>query len=156
MKRSAQVLALVVLAFFLLVGAAFAPTSNEITLNTSKTCYASGDTVAFTLTNASDSVLWMPHLPVWSIHDVSADSLVYPLFVYWMYVSLDTSASATYKWDQRDYHGTQVSAGSYLVEVGGTLGMLGPGVSVADTFDIGGASGAVPETWGRVKSFWGK
>jgi len=156
MYRSTQVFTLLILAFLVLVGPVLAGTSNGITLNTSQTCYASGDTVSFTLTNASDSVLWVPHIPVWSIRDVAADSLIYPFFVFWSYVSLDTSQSASYTWDQRDYHGTQVSTGSYLVEVGGTLGLSGPGVSVADTFDIGGSSSTVPETWGWLKSLFGK
>ena len=110
--------------------------------------------MSFTLANNSDSVLWVSHIPVWSIRDVSADSLVYPLSVFWGYVSLDTSESATYTWDQRDYHGTQVTAGTYLVAVSGTLGMLGQAVAVADTFDIGGASATIPDSWGTLKSRW--
>lgn len=39
--------------------------------------------MAFTLANSSGSVLWVSHIPVWSIRDASADSLVYPLFVFW-------------------------------------------------------------------------
>jgi hypothetical protein len=154
MKRFSQVFALVLLSSLVLISPAFAPTTSEITLNTSRACYASGDTVAFTLTNNSDSVFWVSHLPVWSIRDVAADSLVYPLFVYWVFVSLDTNQSATYQWNQRDYHGTQVPAGTYLVRVSGTLGKLGQAVTVADTFDIGGASQTVPDSWGSVKSRW--
>ena len=156
MTRLVQVLALLVAASAVLVSPALAPTNSEVTLNTSQTCYASGDTVAFTLANNSDSVLWMNRMPVWSIRDVSADSLIYPLYVYWVYVSLDTNESATYQWDQCDYHGNQVAAGTYLVKVSGTLGLAGPGVTVADTFDIGGASPVESETWGRLKSLWRK
>jgi len=154
MKCTAQVVFLALLGSLVFISPALAPTVSEISLDTSQSCYASGDTVSFTLANDSDSVLWVSHIPVWSIRDVSADSLVYPLFVFWGYVSLDTSESAVYQWDQRDYHGTQVPAGTYLVKVGGTLGMLGPAVTVADTFDIGGASATIPDSWGNLKSRW--
>ncbi|HVP57672.1 MAG TPA: hypothetical protein VMU02_06205, partial [bacterium] len=80
--------------------------------------------------------------------------LIYPYFVFWVYVSLDTSQSQAFYWDQKDYHGNQVANGTYVVKVSGTLGMYGPAVTVADTFDIGTTSALQPATWGSLKSGW--
>ncbi|HVP58416.1 MAG TPA: hypothetical protein VMU02_09985, partial [bacterium] len=69
MKRLAKGLLLATVALLLLASYAVAPTQSGISLTTSHDCYVSGDSVAFTLANGSDSVFWVNHTPVWSIRD---------------------------------------------------------------------------------------
>ena len=97
-----------VLAAMIAVAAA-ASAQDSVTLETSEYCYTVGDTVSFTLTNNRDSTIYMPHSPVWSIWDVSADTLIFPSPVFWIIVPLGPDSSETYDWPQIDYHLNQVS-----------------------------------------------
>ena len=127
-----------------------------VTLEASASCYAVGDTVAFTLANDRDSTIWMPHDPVWSIWDTSADTLIYPYYVFWVIVSLGPDSSATYQWPQIDYHFNQVAQGNYAVNVGYSkrLEPWNAGNTVTDTFYIGGASMVEPGTWSGIKALY--
>jgi hypothetical protein len=144
-----------VLAAMLAVVAA-ACAQDSVTLETSEYCYTVGDTVSFTLTNNRDSTIYMPHSPVWSIWDVSADTLVYPSTVFWVIVPLGPDSSETYTWPQIDYHFNQVSQGNYSVEVGYSPQMVpwDPSYTVTDTFYVGGASALELGTWGGIKALY--
>jgi hypothetical protein len=146
--------ALIAVAVVLLGSVAALPFRQEVTLQTSAGCYAVGDSVRFTLSNGLDSTIYFTHLPVWSIWDDAADTLVFPLFVFWVITGLGPDSSATYAWDQRDYGGNQVAAGTYRVEVDYNLGQPGTGATVADTFLIGGQSPTQLTSWGAIKSMW--
>ncbi len=127
-----------------------------VTLNASQSCYAVGDTVAFTLYNGRDSTIYMPHDPVWSVWDATADTLVFPSTVFWVIVPLGPDSSATYLWPQIDYHLNQVSAGNYAVDVGYSKRMdpWDASHTVTDTFYIGGASRIEPGTWSSIKALY--
>jgi hypothetical protein len=153
MKQIVRALPAVLALLILMASSAFAPTEDDLSLATSAVCYAIGDTVAFTLTNNSDSVFGVPYCPPWSIGDAAAESLIYPSKVFQVLYYLGPHRSETYYWNQKDYHANQVTAGTYAVMVIGTLGELGPVVSAADTFDIGCAA-TVSHTWGRIKTNW--
>jgi hypothetical protein len=139
-----------------LAGAATVAAQGSVTLETSDYCYTVGDTVSMTLTNNRASRIYMPHSPVWSIWDVSADTLIYPSTVFWIIVPLGPDSSETYKWPQIDYHLNQVSQGSYWVEVGYSNQMepWDPSNTVTDTFYIGGASNTDRGTWGGIKALY--
>lgn len=128
----------------------------EVTLDASRSCYAVGDTVAFTLYNGRDSTIYMPHDPVWTIWDASADTLVFPSAVFWVIVPLGPDTSATYHWTQIDYHLNQVSAGSYAVSVTFSRRMEPWDAShtVTDTFYVGGASVEEQGTWSSIKALY--
>jgi hypothetical protein len=147
--------ALVALAVVLLGSLAAVPDRQEVTLQTSAECYAVGDTVRFTLTNGLDSTIYFPCLPVWSIWDNTADTLVYPQIVLWVITGLGPDSSETYAWDQRDYGGSQVATGTYRVEVRYSR-QMDPWnlVSVADTFQIGGPTPTESMSWGALKALW--
>ena len=136
--------------------AAAASAQDSVTLETSEYCYTVGDTVSFTLTNNRDSTIYMPHSPVWSIWDVSADTLIFPSPVFWIIVPLGPDSSETYDWPQIDYHLNQVSQGSYAVEVGYSpqLEPWDPSYTVTDTFYVGGASPVELGTWGGIKALY--
>ena len=127
---------------------------DEVTLQTSSASYCPGDTVFFTLANASDSSFWMTADPPWSVWDDAADTLMFPLYAVWLMHSLGPDSSVTYRWDQRDFHGTQAPTGAYYVKITGSLGMGGPGVTVADTFGITGATLSNHASWGSLKAEW--
>jgi hypothetical protein len=139
-----------------LAGFAIASAQDSVSLETSEYCYTVGDTVSFTLTNNRDSAIYMPHLPEWSIWDVSGDTLVYPSTVFWIIVSLGPDSSDTFYWPQIDYHLNQVSQGSYWVEVtySPQLEPWNPNYTVTDTFYVGGASTTEPGTWGDIKALY--
>jgi hypothetical protein len=115
-----------------------------------------GDTVDFTLANGRDSTIWMPHDPVWSIWDATADTLIYPYYVLWVIVSLGPDSSVTYQWPQIDYHLNQVSQGNYAVNIGYSKRMNPWDAShtVTDTFYIGGPSRVEPGTWSSIKALY--
>ena len=113
MKSCKSLFAAIIVVAVVLVGFQAASGQGTVTLEASSDCYAVGDTVRFTLMNGSDSTIYMPHSPVWSVWDASADTLVFPALVLWIIVGLGPDSSATYQWPQIDYHLNQVSQGPY-------------------------------------------
>ncbi|MGD9140454.1 MAG: hypothetical protein PVJ42_02835 [bacterium] len=156
MNQYARVLLIIAAAAIVMPGFGAASADGTVTLLASDDCYAVGDTVSFTLANGLDSAIHMPHVPVWSVWDTGADSVVYPQDVFWVVVSLPADSSATYKWPQIDYHLNQVSQGLYRVKVtySPTLEPWNPSFTVQDSFYVGGASDVELRTWGRVKSLY--
>jgi len=146
----------VLVPIFMLAVCFTAVAQGSVTLETSEACYAVGDTVSFTLYNGRDSTIYMPHDPVWSVWDASADTLIYPQFVLWVSVPLGPDSSLTYDWPQIDYHLNQVSQGNYAVSVGYSKRMSPWDAShtVTDTFYIGGASRVEPGTWSGIKALY--
>lgn len=156
MNRCARPFLLMFAAAIVFAGFGGASADGTVTLLASDDCYAVGDTVSFTLTNDLDSAIYMPHLPVWSVWDAGADSVVYPQDVFWVVVSLPGDSSATYEWPQTDYHQNQVSQGLYRVKVtySPTLEPWNPSFTVQDSFYVGGASDVEARTWGKIKSLY--
>jgi hypothetical protein len=154
MRSVLAVCSIVVIVALAIAGSVASSGRGSVTLQTSASSYCSGDTVSFTLANDTDSSLWLIYAPPWSVHSVSPDSLIVPLYVYWLYWSVGPDSSITYTWNQKDYHGNQVPQGSYYVKVSGSLGQQGQAVTVVDTFSVTGASGAVPTSWGGLKAGW--
>ena len=155
MRLATRLSLAVAVCCLLLAGTAATSSRSDMTIETDAASYCSGDTVCFTITNNSDSLLWISNLPGWTVWDASADTLIYPLYVLWVMWSIDSDSSATGCWPQIDYHLNQVPAGQYYVKTDGVLGTGGPGVSAADTFSITtGASPAEEESWSTIKSFW--
>jgi len=154
MRSATGLVAVVMIAAVAVAGSVVSSSRDEVTLRTSAASYCTGDTVFFTLANASDSSFWMSAEPPWSVWHDAADTLIYPLYVLWLMHSLDPDSSVTYFWDQRDYHGTQAPTGTYCVKITGTLGMGGSGVTAADTFSISGATPSNRASWGSLKAGW--
>lgn len=156
MKSCKSLFAAIIVVAVVLVGFQAASGQGTVTLEASSDCYAVGDTVRFTLMNGSDSTIYMPHSPVWSVWDASADTLVFPALVLWIIVGLGPDSSATYQWPQIDYHLNQVSQGPYRVEVtySPQMSPWNPNSTVTDSFYVGGASATEPSTWGRIKSLY--
>ena len=129
--------------------------AGEVTLTALQDCYEPGDTVSFTLANDRDSTIYMPHDPVWTIYDNIADTLVYPSLVLWVIVSLPGDSSATYTWNQDDYHFNPVPAGTYRVDISYSPQMDPWSLStVSDTFDLKSdcpSTASDRGTWGEVK-----
>lgn len=129
--------------------------ADDVTLSTSRPCYAPGETVSFVLANALESTIFMPHWPVWAVFEAATGSPVAPAVAYDFIVSLDGHGSATDTWNQRDYDGNAVNAGEYRVEVRYSASWR-PWVltTIVATFEI---SGSCPTTavdrvqWGRFK-----
>ncbi len=138
----------------LLAGTAAISSRSDLTIETDATSYCSGDTVCFTITNNSDSTVWINNLPGWSVWDASADTLILPLYVFWAMWSIDPDSSEIDCWTQIDYHLNQVPQGQYYVKITGTLGNGGGSVTAADTFNITGASPVAEESWSRFKTNW--
>ena len=132
--------------------------ADDVTLSTSRPCYAPGETVAFVLANSLESTIFMPHSPVWDVFETATGSQVAPAFVYDTIVALDGHGSATDTWNQRDYDGNAVNAGEYRVEVRYSASWR-PWVltTIVATFEI---SGSCPTTavdrmqWGRFKGLF--
>jgi len=154
MRRAIVVISIAAILALAIGGSIASAGRGTVTLDTSQSSYCSGDTVRFTLANDTDSSFWMNCAPPWSVRSVSPDSLVFPLYVYWLYWSMAPDSSIVYTWDQKDYHGNQVPQGNYYVRVRGTLGMQGQSVTVVDTFSVTGASDAAPTSWGSLKAGW--
>jgi hypothetical protein len=152
-KACARLFVSAVVFVAVLGGLAAVSAQDSVTLEASESCYAVGDTVAFTLTNNRDSTIYMPCSPEWSIWDTSADTLIYPNTVFWVIVPLGPDSSETYKWPQFDYHLNQVSQGTYAVNITYSPQLVpwDPSYTVTDTFYIGGASAVEPGTWGGIK-----
>jgi len=131
---------------------------DEVTLESAFDCYEAGDTVSFTLTNDRDSTIYMPHSPVWVVYDLSADTLVFPLNVFWVIVPLGPDSSETYVWDQKDYLSTQVDTGEYVVRVSYSERMEPWELNaLADTFAIREdcpSTATWETTWGSLKSLF--
>jgi hypothetical protein len=129
--------------------------AEDVTLETSADCFEVGDTVSFTLTNDRDSTIYMPHEPPWLVYDASADTLIFPSTVLWVIVPLGGNSSATYEWDQRDYHLNQVPEGTYSVKISYSE-QLDPWdlSTVSDTFDVKTecpGTGVETTNWGSIK-----
>ena len=153
MNRNVRAFGFGLLVSAFLAGMAAWSSADEITFETSAECYALGDTVDFTLDNGSDSTLTFYYLPQWSIWDASADTLVFPQYVLWVVTTFAPDSTQTWSWDQNDYMGNPVSAGSYWVELTFDFGAAGP-VTMADTFAVGGASPVESVSWGAIKSLY--
>jgi hypothetical protein len=156
MEHRARLFAAILAVALVLAGLGAAFAQGTVTLEASSDCYAVGDTVRFTLTNNTDSTIYMPYSPVWSVWDASADTLVYPYLVFWVTVPLGPDSSETYLWPQFDYHLNQVSQGPYWVEVTYSPQLVpwNPNSTVIDSFYVGGASATEPGTWGSIKSMY--
>jgi hypothetical protein len=143
-------------ALVLLAASALAalPDREDVTLETSEDCYALGDTVHITVTNNLDATVYMPSDPPWSIRDASADTFVC-CYVLWVIISLDGHDSLTYGWDQTNYMGNPVPAGTYYVQLSYSHQQepWDPH-AVIDTFTIGGPSPAPAQSWGSIKPLW--
>lgn len=153
MNGIARVLGFGLLLFLFLTGLVAWSSADEITFQTSADCYALGDTVDFTLYNGSDSTLTFYFLPQWSVWDASADTLVFPQYVLWVVTTFAPDSTQTWSWDQSNYMGNPVSAGTYWVELTFDLGSAGP-VTMADTFMVGGVSPVESASWGAIKSLY--
>lgn len=153
MRPNSRVLGFGLIVTAFLCGVVALSTADDITFQTSAECYALGDTVDFTLSNGSDSTLTFYYLPQWSIWDASTDTLVFPQIVLWVVTTFAPDSTQTWSWDQNDYTGNPVSAGSYWVEL--TFGMgSGGSVTMADTFTVGGASPVESASWGAIKALY--
>jgi hypothetical protein len=155
MKRDLSARDVVLFVFFFLFWPGAAVFADEVTLETSLECFEIGDTVTFTLTNNRDSTIYMPHDPPWLVFDASADTLIYPSIVLWVIVTLGGDSSATYDWDQIDYHWNQVPEGTYWVQISYSE-QLEPWElnTVADTFEVKTdcpSTGTEGATWGSIK-----
>lgn len=156
MNQCARLFSAFIVVVMMLAGFGAASASGTVTLVASDDCYVVGDTVSFTLSNGLDSTIYMPHSPVWSVWDATADTLIFPGSVFWVVVALGADSSETYKWPQIDYHLNQVGQGPYRVEVtySPTLEPWNPNVTVQDSFYVGGASDVEVGTWGSIKSMY--
>ena len=152
MKMASRLYLVGAVACFLLAGTAAISSRGDVTLETDAETYCTGDSVWFTITNNSDSVLWINNLPGWSVWDASVDTLILPLNVLWVMWSLDPDSSSLECWPQFDYHMNQVPQGKYYIKVNGVLGNGGPSVSDADTVNITGASPVSSKSWSQAKS----
>ena len=145
------------LASLLTLGLAFAVSAlaGEVTLTVAHDCFEPSDTVSFTLFNGRDSTIHINHVPVWTIYDNTADTLIYPPLVVGVLVSLEGDSSATYTWDQTDYHFITVPAGTYRVDISYSPQMDPWSLRVvSDTFDLKAdcpTTAYETETWGEVK-----
>ena len=154
MKMATRVCLVVAVAGVLLTGSVATSSRSDVTIETDASSYCTGDTVWFTFTNHSDSLLWINNIPGWWVWDVSGDTLIYPLNVLWMMWWIDPDSSVTDCWTQIDYHLNQVPQGKYCVKINGTLGNGGGNAADADTFSITGATPVSGQSWSSVKSNW--
>ncbi len=154
MRMATRLCLAVAVACGLLAGTAAISSRSDLTIETDAATYCSGDTVWFTITNHSDSVVWINNLPGWSVWEASTDTLIFPLNVLWAMWTIDPDSSVLDCWPQIDYHFNQVPQGKYYVKITGTLGNGGGSVTAADTFNITGASSVSPKSWSEAKSRW--
>ena len=154
MRIATRLCLAVAVVCLLLAGTAAVSSRSDLTIETDAATYCSGDTVCFTITNNSDSTLWISNMPGWSVWEAAADTLIFPLYVLWAMWSIDPDSSVMDCWPQIDYHLNQVPQGKYYVTIDGVLGNGGPSASAVDTFTITGASSVSPTSWSEAKSRW--
>lgn len=144
--------------FCIILGISVLCFADEVTLETSKNCYAVGETVYFTVTNGLSDWIAFIHDPIYEIRDSTGTEIFPVMHGEWL-VYFEPGHAETFSWTQEHAGGWQVPEGRYHITATWFIDGGGPFLQgvLADTLWIMQTSGVEPANclpWGRIKALF--